>query len=89
MTPTIVARYDQDALEIATLDGQTCRTVDVHITVECPLTPLPRAMPRWTLRSPRCAASSTCSVRRAPVLSWSTGQKPKTPAVDRWCRGTY
>ena len=30
-----------------------------------------------------CAASSTCSVRRAPVLSWSTGQKPKTPAVDR------
>ena len=37
MTPTIVARYDQDALEIATLDGQTCRTVGVHITVECPV----------------------------------------------------
>ena len=42
MTPTIVARYDQDALETATLepatlDGQTCRTVGVHITVECPV----------------------------------------------------
>ena len=25
------------ALETATLDGQTCRTVGVHITVECPV----------------------------------------------------
>lgn len=37
MTPTIVARYDQEPHELATLDGQTRRTVGVHITVECPV----------------------------------------------------
>lgn len=37
MTPTIVARYDQEPHELATLDGQTRRTIGVHITVECPV----------------------------------------------------